>query len=270
MNFFVWSFFATDVYERASDGFQLQLDCQTSLLNSMWISDNLSQWEKNEIDILDGIWFVTNSSSNESSQANNETDFDGEKGRYKWKLGNHINYRFGIFHFIKIVCFIYAFLIILRFRYEIIKYLGGGTYGEVVKAFDHKFDAEVAIKILNNGHSESRTNAEFETVKYINHYFPKSSFFVRNIENFHFRSHFCMVFELLGWVSYSKDKIQTFLFQRSSIWTVWFEKDKREETVSWSWDRIEILHHRHIEGTDITAFYWRGSQWPETRKSSNE
>ena len=36
---------------------------------------------------------------------------------------------------------------IVRFRYEIIKYLGGGTYGEVVKALDHKFDSEVAIKI---------------------------------------------------------------------------------------------------------------------------
>ena len=63
-----------------------------------------------------------------------------------------------------------------------IKYLGGGTYGEVLKAFDHKFDTEVAIKILNNGHSESRTNAEFETIQHINHHFPKSAFFVRNIE----------------------------------------------------------------------------------------
>ena len=86
----------------------------------------------------------------------------------------------------------------MRFRYEIIKYLGGGTYGEVVKAFDHKFDTEVAIKILNNGHSESRTNAEFETIEHINRFFPKSTFFVHNIENFHFRTHFCMVFELLG------------------------------------------------------------------------
>ena len=89
-------------------------------------------------------------------------------------------------------------LSVLRFRYEITKYLGGGTYGEVLKAFDHKFDTEVAIKILNNGHSESRTNAEFETIQHINHHFPKSAFFVRNIENFHFRTHFCMVFELLG------------------------------------------------------------------------
>ena len=67
-----------------------------------------------------------------------------------------------------------------------------------MKAFDHKFDTEVAIKILNSGHSESRTNAEYETIQHINHHFPTSTFFVRNIENFHFRTHFCMVFELLG------------------------------------------------------------------------
>ena len=86
----------------------------------------------------------------------------------------------------------------MHLRFEIKKYLGGGTYGEVLKAFDHKFDTEVAIKILNNGHSESRTNAEFETIQHINHHFPKSAFFVHNIENFRFRTHFCMVFELLG------------------------------------------------------------------------
>ena len=36
------------------------------------------------------------------------------------------------------------------FRYEIKKYLGGGTYGEVLQAVDHKFDSLVAIKMLNN------------------------------------------------------------------------------------------------------------------------
>ena len=92
-------------------------------------------------------------------------------------------------------------LIIFNFyltRYEIVKYLGGGTYGEVLKVLDHKFGTEVAIKILNNSHSDSRINAEYDTIEYINRNFPKSTYFVRNIENFHFRTHFCMVFELLG------------------------------------------------------------------------
>ena len=41
-------------------------------------------------------------------------------------------------------------VLISSFRYEILKYLGGGTYGEVLKAKDHKYDSLVAIKMLNN------------------------------------------------------------------------------------------------------------------------
>ena len=66
------------------------------LVDSMYILDELSQWEKDEINILDGIWFVGNASNDKIQQASNETDFDGEKGRFKWKLGNHINYRFDL------------------------------------------------------------------------------------------------------------------------------------------------------------------------------
>ena len=43
---------------------------------------------------LDGIWFIGNINSDEIKQPINTTEFDGEKGRYKWKLGDHINYRF--------------------------------------------------------------------------------------------------------------------------------------------------------------------------------
>ena len=48
-------------------------------------------------------------------------------GRYRWVIGDQLNY-----------------------RYEVLKYLGGGTYGEVLQARDHKFDSLVAVKVLNN------------------------------------------------------------------------------------------------------------------------
>ena len=54
-------------------------------------------------------------------------DFGEKSGRYRWTIGDHLGYRF-----------------------EVVKYLGGGTYGEVVKAIDHKFKQEVAVKVLNN------------------------------------------------------------------------------------------------------------------------
>ena len=43
---------------------------------------------------LTGIWFIGNVSSDAINQQINTTGFDGEKGRYKWKLGDHISYRF--------------------------------------------------------------------------------------------------------------------------------------------------------------------------------
>ena len=43
---------------------------------------------------LTGIWFIGNVSNDEMEQPINTADLDGEKGRYKWKLGDHINYRF--------------------------------------------------------------------------------------------------------------------------------------------------------------------------------
>ena len=49
------------------------------------------------------------------------------KGKYRWKIGDHLAY-----------------------RYEMLAYLGGGTYGEVLKARDHMLDKDVAIKVLNN------------------------------------------------------------------------------------------------------------------------
>ena len=70
--------------------------CINLLVDSILILDELSQWEKDEINILDGVWFVGNASNDEVKQMSNETDFDGEKGRYKWKIGDHINYRFDI------------------------------------------------------------------------------------------------------------------------------------------------------------------------------
>lgn len=38
----------------------------------------------------------------------------------------------------------------MAYRYEIIKYLGSGSYGVVVRAFDHKTDRLVAIKFMVN------------------------------------------------------------------------------------------------------------------------
>lgn len=146
----------------------------------------LPLWEMNEIKSLnfEQIWFVglgANKTKRIPANTTNNFGFDHpkeghDKGRYRWVVGDHLNY-----------------------RYEIKKYLGGGTYGEVLQAVDHKFDSLVAIKMLNNYTSISKhIMTEYHVVDRINTNYPNSPYFIRNIDNFKFRNHFCMVFELLG------------------------------------------------------------------------
>lgn len=110
------------------------------------------------------------------------------KGKYRWKIGDHLAY-----------------------RYETLAYLGGGTYGEVLKARDHMLDKDVAIKVLNNYTSIAKhTMVEYNIISKINKAFPQSPFFIVNVENFKFRNHFCMVFELLGKTAYDVYETETF------------------------------------------------------------
>ncbi len=39
---------------------------------------------------------------------------------------------------------------IYRFRYEIIDFLGKGSFGQVVRCFDHKTASLVAVKVIRN------------------------------------------------------------------------------------------------------------------------
>ena len=38
----------------------------------------------------------------------------------------------------------------IAYRYEILEVIGKGSFGQVIKAFDHKEEREVALKILRN------------------------------------------------------------------------------------------------------------------------
>jgi len=69
--------------------------------------------------------------SHRSANSNNEEDynfgFDDSKGNYRVTVKDHI-----------------------AFRYEILGFLGKGSFGIAVKAFDHFHKEEVALKIIKN------------------------------------------------------------------------------------------------------------------------
>jgi dual specificity tyrosine-phosphorylation-regulated kinase 2/3/4 len=55
--------------------------------------------------------------------------FDDEKGDYKVVVGDHIIY-----------------------RYEVVGMLGKGSFGQVAKVYDYKYNRMVALKIIRNKH----------------------------------------------------------------------------------------------------------------------
>ena len=59
--------------------------------------------------------------------ASNNYGYDDEQGNYKIAIGDHIQY-----------------------RYEVISHLGKGSFGYVVKAYDHKRKKYFALKVIRN------------------------------------------------------------------------------------------------------------------------
>lgn len=62
-----------------------------------------------------------------SDSQEKDTGFDDSKGNYKITKGDHIAY-----------------------RYEIIGFLGKGSFGIAIECLDHKTKEKVAIKIIKN------------------------------------------------------------------------------------------------------------------------
>jgi dual specificity tyrosine-phosphorylation-regulated kinase 2/3/4 len=100
----------------------------------------------------------------------------------------------------------------LAYRYETIKELGRGTFGQVLKCKDHKTGQYVAIK-LTKSFSDTGLDGSMrevhilETVKQVQSAY--SDRIVRLEDHFKFRNHLCMVFEMLAFDLYRDIKDKT-------------------------------------------------------------
>ncbi|KAM4614715.1 dual specificity tyrosine-phosphorylation-regulated kinase 2 [Polymixia lowei] len=103
----------------------------------------------------------------------------------------------------------------IAFRYEVLKVIGKGSFGQVVKAFDHKTHTHVALKMVRNEKRFHRQAAEeIRILEHLRKQDKDSSMnVIHMLENFNFRNHICMTFELLSMNLYElikKNKFQGF------------------------------------------------------------
>lgn len=89
-------------------------------------------------------------------------------------------------------------------RYEIHSLIGKGSFGQVCKAYDLQEKEFVAIKIIKNKKAFSdQAQIEVKLLELMNKYDPEGKcYIVRLKRNFIFRSHLCLVFELLSYNLY--------------------------------------------------------------------
>ncbi|CAB1315711.1 unnamed protein product [Coregonus sp. 'balchen'] len=103
----------------------------------------------------------------------------------------------------------------LAFRYEFLKVIGKGSFGQVAKVYDHKLQQHLALKMVRN---EKRFHRQAqEEIRILEHLRKQDRSGTMNavhmLEHFTFRNHICMTFELLSMNLYElikRNKFQGF------------------------------------------------------------
>ncbi|XP_034938495.1 serine/threonine-protein kinase minibrain isoform X2 [Chelonus insularis] len=89
-------------------------------------------------------------------------------------------------------------------RYEIYSLIGKGSFGQVVKAFDHEEQTEVAIKIIKNKKPFlNQAQIEVRLLEMMNRADTDNKYYIVKLKrHFMWRNHLCLVFELLSYNLY--------------------------------------------------------------------
>uniref|UniRef100_A0A1A8EY04 dual-specificity kinase n=2 Tax=Nothobranchius TaxID=28779 RepID=A0A1A8EY04_9TELE len=154
----------------------------------------LSALEQTEIHSYPDIYFVGPSAKKRPAVAggNNNCGYDDDQGGYINVPHDHLAY-----------------------RYEFLKIIGKGSFGQVAKVYDHKLQQHLALKMVRN---EKRFHRQAqEEIRILEHLRKQDRNGAMNVvhmlENFTFRNHICMTFELLSMNLYElikRNKFQGF------------------------------------------------------------
>lgn len=144
---------------------------------------NLSVYERGEIMRKPHLYFVPHFSFGADSNCRNNFGYDDDSGNYIIRKNSHIEY-----------------------RYEILKTLGTGSFGNVILCIDHKHSSpekqrKVAIKIIKNEINWSlQAVSEIKMLRQLSRTesgFP-NDYIMNYCDHFNFRGHMCIVTEVLS------------------------------------------------------------------------
>lgn len=115
--------------------------------------------------------------------------YDDESGDYKIVMHDHIGY-----------------------RYEIVEFLGQGSFGTALRCIDHKKKEHVAVKIVKNKKKYYyQASVELKILQYLQQHDVDDIMNVIHIKDYCiFRKHLCMSFELLSMNLFEFLKINDF------------------------------------------------------------
>ena len=132
----------------------------------------------------------------------------------------------------------------IAYRYQQIQVLGKGSFGSVIKCFDHKTQQYVAVKMMRD-HPKEHSQLLFE-LQILQNLQPgaesNSHHIIRFIESFIFRGFFCIVMELMGPDLYNSLKAQRF---------IGFDAHTLQSIASQTADALSLIHSRGIIHCDI-------------------
>ena len=138
----------------------------------------LSPFEQGEILEYNEIYFLgLKAEKIKNYSVNMNYGYDDERGDYRIVIGDHIAY-----------------------RYEILEILGKGSFGQVVKLYDHKNNENLALKIIKNKtRFHQQAEIEIKVLKSVQENDKQKKYNIVHIkDSLVFRNHTCIIFELLG------------------------------------------------------------------------
>ena len=128
-------------------------------------------------------------------------------------------------------------------RYEIDSLIGKGSFGQVVKAFDHEEQCHVAIKIIKNKKPFlHQAQIEVRLLEMMNRTDTEDKYHVVKLKHhFMWRNHLCLVFELLSYNLY--DLLRNTNFRGVSLnLTRKFAQQIATALLFLSWPEMKIIH----------------------------